>query len=257
MMRFDGRVVMVTGAARGIGRATATAFADAGATVVATDIIDDELAELVDDLNRRGGKVRGVRQDVTDAALWPRILAEVVARDGRLDVLVNNAGIAVFGNIEEQTIDEWRRTASVNVESVFMGTQAAIAVMKEHGGAIVNVASIAGNVGEPLLAAYNASKGAVKLLTINAALHCANSGYPIRVNSVHPGYTDTPLVNNAIGALPPEEGQAFSAAIMAQIPVGRLAQAEEIAGPILFLASDLASYMTGSALIVDGGYTAA
>lgn len=257
MKGLSDKVVVVTGAARGIGRATVTAFAREGARVVATDILDDELADLVAQLQHDGGKVTGVRQDVTDAAAWPRLLADVVAQHGHVDVLINNAGIAIIGNIEDQTIEEWQRTSKVNVESVFLGTQAAISAMKVRGGAIVNVASIAGNVGEPHLAAYNASKGAVKLLTINAALHCARAGYPIRVNSVHPGYTDTPLVSNAIGTMPEEEGGKFTADILAHIPVGRLAVPEEIAEPILFLASNSASYMTGSALIVDGGYTAA
>lgn len=251
------KVVVVTGAARGIGRATVSAFAREGATVIATDILDGELTELVAELQQAGGKVEGVHQDVTDAAAWPRLLADVGARHGTVDVLVNNAGIAIIGNIEQQTLEDWRLTSKVNVESVFLGTQAAIAVMRAKGGAIVNVASIAGNVAEPNLAAYNASKGAVKLLTVNAALHCARHGYPVRVNSVHPGYTDTPLVSNAIGTMPEEEGDRFAAEILTHIPIGRLALPEEIADPILFLASDSASYMTGSALIVDGGYTAA
>lgn len=257
MTGLKNKVAIVTGAARGIGRATAAAFAEAGATVIATDLLDGELADLVKPLVDRGLRIEGVRQDVTDAAAWPRLMADVSARHGGVDILINNAGIGRIGTIEEQSLDDWRITYTVNVESVFLGTQAAIAVMKARGGAIVNVASIAGNVGEPRLAAYNASKGAVKLLTINAALHCANSGYPIRVNSIHPGYTDTPLVTNAIGGMPEAEGAAFTAEIIAHIPMRRLATPEEIAGPILFLASDAASYMTGSALIVDGGYTAA
>lgn len=257
MKGLENKVVLVTGAARGIGRATVAAFAEEGATVIATDILDDELDMLVGEMAASRGKVEGMHQDVTDPAAWSQIIAGIVARHGRLDVLVNNAGIAIVGSIEDQALDEWQLTQKVNVESVFLGTKSAIAAMKTHGGAIINVASVAGNVGEPKLAAYNASKGAVKLLTINAALHCAQSGYPIRINSVHPGYTDTPLVSNAIGTMPTDEGEAFTAEIIAHIPVGRLALPEEVAGPILFLASDAASYMTGSALIVDGGYTAA
>ena len=256
MKGLKGKVVIVTGAARGIGRAAAEAFAEAGSVVVATDLLDDELGNVVVPLAAKGLAIEGMRQDVTEAAHWPRLMADIVARHGRVDVLVNNAGIARLGTIEDGTLEDWRLTYSVNVESVFLGTQAAIAVMKTRGGAIVNVASVAGNVAEPRLAAYNASKGAVKLLTLNAAMHCAAKGYPIRVNAVHPGYTDTPLVANALETLPEEEATVFAKEIVTHIPMGRLATPEEIAGPILFLASDHASYMTGSGLIVDGGYTA-
>ena len=175
---------------------------------------------------------------------------EVVARHGRVDVLVNNAGIAIIGNIEDQTLEDWQRTSRVNVESVFLGTQAAIAVMKASGGAIVNVASIAGNVGEPHLAAYNASKGAVKLLTINAALHCARAGYPVRVNSVHPGLMP-PMRTSGRTADPVQRAKTLKG-----VPLGRAGEVDEVANAILFLASDESSYVTGAELVVDGGWTA-
>ena len=146
---------------------------------------------------------------------------------------------------------------AVNTEGVFLGTQKAIEVMKDSSGSIVNVASIAGNVGEPLLAAYNASKGAVKIFTKAAALHCANSGYKVRVNSLHPGYTSTRLVNELVDKMPGDEGARYTEHVVSMIPMKRLAEPLEIARPLLFLASDDASYMTGSELIVDGGYTAA
>ncbi|MBL8648224.1 MAG: glucose 1-dehydrogenase [Sphingosinicella sp.] len=257
MRRFEGKVVVITGGARGIGLASAERFAREGAVVVITDVLSGEVEAQAARLSGEGLAVEAAVQDVTREADWDRLVADVIHRHGRLDVLVNNAGIARIASIEESSLADWRLTMAVNVEGVFLGAKAAIGAMKERGGAIVNIASIAGNVGEPLLAAYNASKGAVKLLTRNAALHCARHGYPIRVNSMHPGYTDTLLVSDAIGTMEAEAGAAFAAETLARIPIGRFAVPDEIAGPILFLASDDARYMTGSELIVDGGYTAA
>jgi 3alpha(or 20beta)-hydroxysteroid dehydrogenase len=253
---LKGKVVIVTGAARGIGRATATAFAEAGSIVIATDVLLDEVAALASELRAGGGRVDAIRQDVTSAAEWHALFESVAGKHGRVDILINNAGIARIGTIESASIEDWRRTFDVNVESVFLGTQAAIAAMKSRGGVIVNVASIAGRVAEQRLAAYNASKGAVRLLTMNAAMHCARMKYPIRINSIDPGYTETPLVANALATMPSNEAETYAADIVAQIPMGRLAKPSEIAEPILFLASDSASYMTGTGLVVDGGYTA-
>lgn len=251
MMRFSGKVVLVTGAARGIGRATAEGFAAEGATVVATDIDAAAIAAVA----APGIETRV--QDVTDEAGWTTLVADIVARHGQLDVLVNNAGMAALVAIEDTSLDLWRRMLQVNLESVFLGTRAGIAAMKVRGGAIVNVASIAGNVAEPMLPAYNASKGGVKLFTKSVAVDCARRGIPVRINSIHPGYTETALVGDAVAKLGEERGAAFAAATVAQIPLGRMATPVEIARPILFLASDDASYMVGSELVVDGGYIAA
>ena len=247
MMRFTGKVALVTGAARGIGRATAEGFAAEGAHVIATDIDAAELATI---------RVPGIEtrvQDATDEAGWAALMAEIPM----LDILVNNAGMAFLKAVEDTSLADWRRMLSVNLESVFLGTRAGIAKMRERGGAIVNVASIAGNIAEPMLPAYNASKGGVKLFTKSVAVDCARRGIPVRINSVHPGYCATALVADAVAALGEERGQAFMAATLAQIPLGRTATVEEIARPILFLASDDASYMWGSELVVDGGYIAA
>lgn len=247
MMRFTGKVVLVTGAARGIGRATTEAFAAEGARVVATDVDEAELASVAAD------NIEVRWQDATDEAGWDAVMAEI----GPLNILVNNAGMEFLRTVEDTSLDQWRRMMTVNLESVFLGTRAGIAKMKTRGGTIVNVASIAANVAEPMLPAYNASKGGVALFTRLVAVDCARRGIPVRINAVHPGYCATALVTDAVAALGEARGQAFMAATLANIPLGRTATLAEIARPILFLASDDASYMCGSELVVDGGYIAA
>jgi NAD(P)-dependent dehydrogenase (short-subunit alcohol dehydrogenase family) len=255
MKRFANRIILVTGAARGIGLATVRLFAQEGGTVVATDIDKDELDRAAGEIAAAGHRVESFAHDVTDKEAWRTLIDGIVSRHGRLDVLVNNAGTGDFAGIEETTPEQWRRVMAVNLDGVFHGMQAGIAAMKEKGGAIVNVASIAANVAEPLLAAYSATKGAVRMLTKSAAVDCARRGYGIRINSIHPGYTDTKLVRDALAALGPAAAE-FSEAVVKAIPLGRLAEPDEIARPILFLASDDASYMVGSELIVDGGFVA-
>jgi NAD(P)-dependent dehydrogenase (short-subunit alcohol dehydrogenase family) len=174
---------------------------------------------------------------------------------GHLDILVNNAGSGFLKTIEDTEIEEWRQLMAINVESVFLGMRAGIAAMKERGGVIVNVASIAANVAEPLFPAYNATKGAVSMLTKAAAVDCARKGWPVRINALHPGYCDTKLVRDAMASLGDQAGD-FASAVAAAIPLGRLAEPYEIARPLLFLASDDAGYMVGAELVVDGGYIA-
>ena len=256
MKRFEGKVAMISGAGSGIGLATAERFAREGAAVVMTDIDYDRVAVQADRIGASGGQALAIRHDVTSEESWNAVMAEAVRWLGRIDVLVNNAGIAIIGTVEDTSLADWRRTQAVNLDGVFMGTRAAIATMKTAGGSIINISSIEGIIGEPLTAAYNASKGGVRIFTKSAALHCASQGYPIRINSVHPGFVETPMVSGAVGGMSAEAGAAFAQEIMSRIPVGRLARAEEIAATIAFLASDDASYMTGSELVVDGGYTA-
>jgi NAD(P)-dependent dehydrogenase (short-subunit alcohol dehydrogenase family) len=254
--RFANKIILVTGAASGIGRATAEQFAGEGGTVIATDLneaaLDEAFAALADD----GLAVETAVQDVADPDQWQAVVGDIVDRHGRLDVLVNNAGGGHFATIEETTLEQWRYVNAVNLDGAFFGMQAGIAAMKEGGGAIVNVASIAANVAEPMLAAYSATKGGIAMLSKTAAVDCARRGYNIRINSIHPGYTDTKLVQKALASLG-SDAEEFSATLMKTIPVGRLADPVEIARPILFLASDDASYMIGCELIVDGGYVAA
>jgi len=256
MSRLDGKHVLVTGAGRGIGLATVVACLDAGARVLATDLAPlpgKGLQALID----RDLPVDYRQQDVTREADWAAIAAHVEQRcGGVLDVVVNNAGIALMGTVEDTTVEDWQRTLDVNLTGVFLGTRTGVRLMCRRGGAIINVSSIEAMIGEPLVAAYNASKGGVRTFTKSAAVHCARQGYGIRVNSIHPGFTDTALVSGAVATLPPERAADFVGDVMRRIPMGRLATPEEIARPIVFLASDDASYMTGAELVVDGGHLA-
>ena len=247
--RLAGKTALITGAASGIGRATAALFHAEGAKVAATDRNEAGLADL------KGVADLALKQDVTDETRWREVVDSVVDAFGRLDILVNSAGIAMLGSIETATLDDWRRMNAVNVEGTFLGCREAVRVMKETGGgSIVNLSSVAGVIGDANSAGYCASKGAVRMLTKSAALHCARSGYKIRLNSVHPSFAETPMVLEGIArAKNPErvrEGLSRAA------PMGRMGKAEEVAATILFLASDGSSFTTGAELMVDGGLTA-
>jgi 3alpha(or 20beta)-hydroxysteroid dehydrogenase len=257
MKRMQNKVCLVTGGARGLGLAAVEALLQEGARVMLTDrdhaAGEAEAARLV----KQGYAAKFMGQDVTQAAQWADVIDRTAAGwNAPLDVLVNNAGVAALADVEKETLEHWRATLAVNLDGVFLGTQAAIARMKGHGGSIVNIASIEGMQGEQLVPAYNASKGGVRIFTKSAAIHCARAGYNIRINSVCPGFAETQMVAAAVGTLPPEQAQAFVARTLARIPMGRFARPEEIAKAVLFLASDESSYMTGSDLVVDGGMTA-
>jgi NAD(P)-dependent dehydrogenase (short-subunit alcohol dehydrogenase family) len=249
MGALDGRVAIVTGAARGIGRAASRALAQDGAAVLATDVIDDEGEALAGELRGEGLDVRFLHHDVSAEDGWAAATAAAMANWGRIDVLVNNAGIGSTTDAEHETLEVWDRVIAINQTGVMLGMRAVIPHMRASGGgSIINVSSIFGAVGGfGQSVAYHASKGAVRLMTKTAALRHATEG--IRVNSLHPGFVDTPLIAEL-------KGTDVETAILAATPMGRLATAEEIAGPILFLAGDAASYVTGSELYVDGGWTA-
>ncbi|MGQ0620073.1 MAG: glucose 1-dehydrogenase [Panacagrimonas sp.] len=253
MKRVQDKVCLVTGGARGLGLATAEVLLAEGAKVMITDV-DGASGEA--EASRLGPNVAFRTQDVTQAGQWEATLDAAIAKWGALDILVNNAGIAHFADIENLSLETWKRTLDVNLSAVFLGTRAAIARMKGRGGSIVNIASIEGILGEPMVPAYNASKGGVRIFTRSAAIHCARAGYNIRINNVCPGFAETQMVSGALATLAPEGAQAFAARTLARIPMGRFARPEEIAKAVLFLASDESSYMTGSDLVVDGGMTA-
>jgi 3(or 17)beta-hydroxysteroid dehydrogenase len=252
MGRVDYKVALVTGAASGIGFATAGLLAGEGAKVVLTDIDKSHAGTVVAELGRRA---RFHELDVTHEADWIAATDAVVAEFGRLDILVNCAGVSLLKDIEATTLDEWRGLMAVNLDGTFLGCKHAIRVMKDRGGgSIVNMSSVSGLVGVANLAAYSASKGGVRLLTKSVALHCARKGCNIRCNSVHPSFVETPMLHSMLAAA--RDPRKLEANYAKAAPLGRLAQPIEVARTILFLASDESAFTTGAEMVVDGGLTA-
>jgi 3alpha(or 20beta)-hydroxysteroid dehydrogenase len=248
MGKLDGKVALISGGARGQGAAEARVFAREGAKVVFGDIRDDEGKQVESDIRAAGGEAIYLHLDVTSEADWGHAVQEAVRRYGKLDILVNNAGIVIPRvPIEERTEDDWELVMAVNAKGVFLGTKHAIPAMREAGGgSIVNISSIAG-IGqsqhqEP---AYAASKGAVRIFTkVTASQHAKDR---IRCNSVHPGPVDTDMLHDAM-----PEAEVLQNRLT-RVPLGRMAAVDEIVNGVLFLASDDASYVTGSELVIDGG----
>ncbi|ESR25635.1 glucose 1-dehydrogenase [Lutibaculum baratangense] len=258
MGRVKDKVALVTGGSVGLGEATARLLAREGAKVVVTDIQDEKGETVARDIAAAGGEALYLHHDVADEAAWEQVIAATVERFGRLDVLVNNAGIGTGCPPEEQTLEDWRRLMSINLDGVFLGTKHAILAMKAHKpmtqGSIVNLSSIEGLVGDPNLGAYNASKGGVRIYTKSVALYCAKEGLGIRANSVHPGYIWTPMVENYLRENDNlEEGRAQLDALH---PIGHVGEPDDIAYGVLYLASDESKFVTGTELVIDGGYTA-
>jgi NAD(P)-dependent dehydrogenase (short-subunit alcohol dehydrogenase family) len=252
--RLKDKVAVVTGGASGLGYATALRFMEEGAKLIITDINKDAL-----DIAFKAYSLTDfpdlLFQDVTDENGWKDLEKHVSNSFGKLDIMVNNAGIVYRGTVEDTTLDEWRETQSVNLDGVFMGTRFAVEMMKLKGGSIINISSIEGLVGEATCAAYNASKGGVRIFTKSAALHCAAQNYNIRVNSVHPGFMRTPMVDNALTTMPKDEVDALLTRMANEIPLGEMGDPEDIANGCLYLASDESKYVTGTELIIDGGFT--
>jgi 3(or 17)beta-hydroxysteroid dehydrogenase len=253
MGRVQGKVALVTGGASGIGLATARLLMDEGADVVVADLDQARNDAAVAALD---GRASGYRLDVTSEADWIAVTDAVANLFGRLDILVNSAGVVLLKDVEATTLEEWRNLMAVNLDGTFLGCKHGVRVMKERGGgSIVNISSVAGMVGHGGLAAYCASKAGVRLLTKSVALHCARARYNIRCNSVHPSFAETPMLQAIVAASRDPEKMAANCAAAA--PLGRLAQPSEIARTILFLASEESAFTTGAELVVDGGLTAA
>ncbi len=249
-MRLVNKVALISGGARGMGAVEAQLFASEGAKVVIGDVLEDEGRQTEAAVNESGGECVFVRLDVTSEADWAAAVASAVSRFGRLDVLVNNAGVSSTGGIEDITVENWDRTLDINAKGVFLGTKAAIPEMrKAGGGSIINISSGAGIAPTPgTSGAYAASKGAVRIFSKSTAVQYAKEN--IRCNSVHPGPIETPMLRGARS----ETSQLDD--MIERVPLGRIGRPEEIAYGVLYLASDESSFVTGSELVIDGGRTA-
>jgi len=266
MSNLSGRVALVSGALRGIGLAIAERYLAEGASVVLTDLAAAGDPAVKAQLERLGKACSYLKLDVASEADWSAAEQELRARHARLDILVNNAGIDCTGAVETLELAAWRRIMSINVDGVFLGTKTFTGLLAQTGrttrcgSSVINVSSILGLVGYADTSAYNTGKGAVRLFTKSVAIEFATKRIPIRVNSIHPGFVDTPLLRLgmrkwvALGMA--EKAQDLIDQIAAATPNGRLAQPREIAGAAYFLASDDSSYCTGSELVIDGGWTA-
>lgn len=252
--RVANKVALVTGAAKGIGRASALLLAREGARVVLTDLDEARGTAVATEIARAGGEALFLQHDVTDEGQWISVVDRASAHFGALHIVVNNAGIGTAGSAEDETLEAWRRLMAVNLDGVFLGTKHAIRAMKDGTGSIVNISSIEGIVADPQLAAYNASKGGVRIFSKSAALHCAQAGYRIRVNTIHPGYIWTPMVEGYLAGL--GDVEAGRQAVAKMHPIGRLGEPEDVAYGVLYLACDESAFVTGSELVIDGGYTA-
>lgn len=255
MGRVNGKVAVISGAAQSLGKACALMLAKEGARVVVTDIQQAKGRETAEEINEAGGEAIFLKLDVAMESDWLHVIDTTLDKFGQLDILINNAGIALQANIEDTSLEDWKRLMQINLDGVFLGTKHAVTAMKKSGGgSIINLSSIEGIIGHPNLAAYNAAKGGVRLLTKSVALHCGMNKTGIRVNSIHPAFIWTPLVEEYLQAQPDyDEGLATLESLH---PIGHLGEPDDIAYGALYLASDESKFVTGSELVIDGGYTA-
>jgi 3(or 17)beta-hydroxysteroid dehydrogenase len=266
MNRLDGKVALISGAARGIGGESARLMVEAGAMVAIGDVLDERGRATARALEKVGGQALFLHLDVTSEAEWSAAVAAVLDRFGKLDILVNNAGLFLGKDIEAASLDEWQRLCAVNLTGVFLGTKLALPALRDaaiespHGSAIINLSSVAGLVGSTQDPLYSMTKGGVTLFTKSAALEFARKAYRIRVNSMHPGTIDTDMGDQVLVTRARNLGTNDIAAARAQVidrlPIGRMGTITDIAKGIVFLASDDAAFMTGSSLVIDGGITA-
>ena len=249
-MRLEGKVALISGGARGMGAVEAKLFAKEGAKVVIGDVREEEGQRVEAEINETGGGALFLRLDVTREEDWQRAVKAAVDRFGKLNVLVNNAGISGVGNVEDVPQNEWERIMEVNSTGVFLGAKAAIPEMrKAGGGSIINISSQLGIVGgDASHPAYQASKGAVRILSTNIAIQYGKDN--IRCKSVHPGPIETPMSEDR------RSDPSFMESLMSKVPMGRIGQSEEVAYGVLYLASDESSYVTGAELVIDGGWVA-
>lgn len=254
--RVHGKKAFVTGAAQGLGAAMAKALAAEGAKVALADINFVGVEKLASEINAAhgAGTAFAFELDVTDEGQWKQALADANTAMGGISALINNAGVAHGGDLEQLEFAEWKRVMSINVDSVFLGAKHAMPYMRDNQpGSIVNISSIAGLIANHNTPAYNASKAAVWLLSKNIALYCAKKGWDIRSNSIHPTFIDTPIIDRLRQALGKEEAEAKLAR---QVPLRRIGQPSDVANAALYLISDESRFVTGSELKIDGGISA-
>ena len=264
MNRLDGKVALLSGAARGIGAETARKMAAAGASVVIGDVLTDRAHETAKEITDAGRKALALALDVTTEASWTAAVAAAIKQFGKLDILVNNAGIFLGKDLMDATMEDWSRLVAINMTGVWLGTKVCAPALAEsgkssrHGSAIVNLASVAGIVGSQLDPLYSMTKGGVTLFTKSTVLSFGRKGWKIRVNSIHPGVIETDMGAQTFVSRARQTGDIEGArnVAMKQHPIGRLGVAEDVALGIVFLASDDAGFMTGSGMVVDGGLTA-
>ncbi|WP_341712688.1 SDR family oxidoreductase [Erythrobacter sp.] len=256
--RCAGKLALVTGAAQGLGRAHSTRLAEEGARVLCTDINGAGAEETAAKINAQlgAGTAFAIQHDVTDPTAWEAAVDAARENIGGLNVLVNNAGIGVGGNIETCKFEDWQRCFSVNVDSIFHGCQKALPLMREHApGSIINISSIAGLIASDTMPAYNASKAAVWMLSKSIALHCAKKNMQIRCNSVHPTFVDTPILDGTARNHNLDKGVLMDK-LARQIPLKFVGEPNDIANAVVYLASDESRFMTGAELKLDGGISA-
>ncbi len=252
--RLKGKIALITGAGQGLGAAMAAAFVAEGATVLMTDINGEGVAA---EAAQHGASASAFTHDVTSQADWAAAVAAAKARYGGLHILVNNAGIALAGNIEEISLKHWRKTHEVDLDSVFFGCQTALPLMaetcRESQGSILNVSSIAGIIASDVMPAYNSAKAAVRHLSKSVALHCCKRGYKINCNSIHPVFIDTPIIDGLARHNTREE---MVTKLARQVPIGRIGVPRDVAMAAVYLCSDEAAFVTGAELVIDGGISA-
>ena len=252
MGRLEGKTALVTGAASGIGLQTSIRLAEEGARVMMTDI---NLEKVRQQAEKIGANATFLKLDITEEEEWISVLDETVKRFDRLDILVNSAGMVLIADVEQITLEDWRKVHAVNLDGTFLGCKHGVRVMKEFGtGSIINLSSVSGMIGGFNLAAYNSSKGAVRMLTKSVALHCARAGYGIRCNSIHPTFIETPMLESMIRDSPdPEKARQT---LVRQVPLRRIGKPDDVANMIVYLASDESTFVTGTEMVIDGGVIA-
>ena len=252
MGRLEGKTALVTGAASGIGLQTSIRLAEEGARVMMTDI---NLEEGLQQAEKPGTNAAFLKLDITEEEEWISVLDETVKRFDRLDILVNSAGMVLIADVEQITLEDWRKVHAVNLDGTFLGCKHGVRVMKEFGaGSIINLSSVSGIIGGFNLAAYNSSKGAVRMLTKSVALHCARAGYGIRCNSIHPTFIETPMLESMIRDSPDSEKARQT--LVRQVPLRRIGKPDDVANMIVYLASDESTFVTGTEMVIDGGVIA-